>query len=74
MELGQTLIVLGQDGKLEVSEDAVSRMRAALRLCDLASTEVVEIRGGRRRAERPSASLARCAAGWPGEVVIGPVG
>jgi hypothetical protein len=28
----------------------------------LASTEVVEIRGARRRAERPSTSLARCAA------------
>jgi hypothetical protein len=27
----------------------------------LASTEVVEIRGARRRAERPSTSLARCA-------------
>jgi ABC-type glycerol-3-phosphate transport system substrate-binding protein len=29
----------------------------------LASTGVVEIRGARRRAERPSTSLARCAAG-----------
>jgi hypothetical protein len=28
----------------------------------LASTDVVEIRGARRRAERPSTSLARCAA------------
>jgi hypothetical protein len=34
----------------------------ALLVLALASTEVVEIRGARRRAERPSTSLARCAA------------
>ena len=39
---------------------AYSPIRDRDRAERLASTELVEIRGARRRAERPSASLARC--------------
>jgi hypothetical protein len=55
--LAGLLVIVCAPGLRVRAEEKVS---TALRL---ASTGVVEIRGARRRAERPSTSLARCAAG-----------